>query len=91
MSARATARRVHGPGSERRTKPRKSRAARTRDDLPALILEVMPRGASMTLREIADRLDRPVDSALRTAMRTLRTEGKVTMTGIRRSARYVRN
>ncbi len=90
-SARATAQRAHGPGSERQTKPRKSRAARTRDDLPALILKVMPRGTSMTLREIAGLLDRPVDSALRTAMRTLRIEGKVTMTGIRRSARYIRN
>ncbi len=90
-SARATAQRARGPGSERRTKPRKSRAARTGDDLPALILKVMPRGTSMTLREIAGLLDRPVDSALRAAMRTLRIEGKVTMTGNRRSARYIRN
>jgi DNA-binding GntR family transcriptional regulator len=50
----------------------------------------MPPGEPFTLREIAERLDHPVDSRLRAAIRSLRAAGTITMTGTRRTARYVR-
>jgi len=89
--ARATAETAPGSHSRGPAKTRKRRSSRSSNDLPTLILKAMPRGASMTLREIAGLLSHPVDPALRAAMRALRTEGKVTMTGNRRSARYIRN
>jgi len=75
-----------------RRAPRSRSGKATDEPLTEAIFTVMtPPGRPYTLREIATLLDRPVDPALRAAMRTLRAEGKVTMVGNRRSARYVRN
>ena len=80
--------RRHPPES---SSPSGGRRKLSNRDLEQAVLKAMdPPGAPLSLREIARRLDHPVDARLRTAIRSLRDAGTITMTGARRTARYVR-